>query len=253
MKRTKLLFLIGVFVGILPVASRAQYVSFVNVLLVASDGTEEVRFKGAESELEDLNDYFSGSFGGRQKSRILLPLSKLGKVSALQQIASTYANSDSSDLLVAAWLGPWKRNQAAPSMSAFVSNHTETIPAEYVTSFINFIPAQSAFLFIVSPQGDYEFPTELLRDYPAAAAVGGKHVIIVKPRVRMSYGDMVDAFVGVIKKMRKIEETDGNKDGWITSVEWLREFYRKSQAAKLSLSGFTIEPSREFRISQVKK
>lgn len=233
-------------------ASLGQNITFLHSVMIGSDGTDKVRAKGAEKRLEDLHEYFTESLTNRVKNKIILPFSKEQKTSLLQSVATVYGTSDSSDMVIGVWAGAWQPNPRAPELAEFVTSHSERIPAEYVVNFANFLAPHSVILFILAPQG-FEFPSDVLNGYDGSTASGGKHIILVRSRERVDFDDLLSTFADVAKRMRSVETIDSNKDGWITTAEWIREFSKKAQSAKLSLVAYQLSKVPEYRIMQLKR
>ncbi len=233
-------------------SSVGQNVTFLHSVMIGSDGTDKVKAKGAEKRLEDLHEYFTESLTNRVKNKIILPFSNEQKTSLLQSVATVYGTSDSSDMVICVWAGAWQSNPRAPELAEFVTSHSERIPAEYVVNFANFLAPHSVILYILAPQG-FDFPADVLKGYDGSTASGGKHIILVRLRERGDFDDLLSAFTDVVKSMRSVETIDTNKDGWITTAEWIREFSKKSQGAKLSLVAYQLSKVPEYRITQLKR
>jgi hypothetical protein len=230
----------------------SQNVQYLHTVLIGSNGDNRVKTGGGEGALEDLHKYFLDSFQGRLKTKTILQLSKKQQGSIGDAVGRVYASSDSADLVVLVWAGPWQRDDRAVERSSFISLHNETLPAEYILNFVQFIPAQSVLAFILSPLS-HEFPPEVLTEFQPSTASGGRHIILIRPTVRMDFDDVVDAFTDAVKAMRSAQEIDTNKDGWVRFSEWIREFYKKAQQEKLALAGFAVAKFPDYRLVQVKQ
>ena len=119
------------------------------------------------------------------------------------------------------------------------------VTAEYVLNLIHFMPAQTSINFILSPQR-YRFPVQLLAEYAASAAGGGKHVILVGARERMSYEALVEGFVETVRSMQRQSELDINRDKVVTVGEWLQRFDARARENKLTLLPYWLESSPEL-------
>ncbi|HWP82624.1 MAG TPA: hypothetical protein VNN76_08220 [Bacteroidota bacterium] len=250
MKRNRFVSVVILLVAWLDIVA-AQNVQYLHTVLVGSDGNGRVKADGGEEAMGDLHDYFADSFGGRVRNKTVIQLSKKQPIPLGDAIGKVYSSCDSADLVVSVWAGPWQVDQRVVERSSLISPQGESLPAEYVLNFVQFLPAQSVLTFVLSPQS-HEFPTEILQDFPQSTASGGKHIILVRPREKMDFDDVVDAFVDAVKAMRSSKELDTNNDGWVRFSEWLREFYKKAQAEKLSLAGFGIAKFPDYRLVQVK-
>lgn len=219
------------------------------MMIVGSEGSESVRAKGAESRLDDLQEYLTASLGGRSKNVIVLPLSK--QASPFPTIATAYSTSDSTDLLVAVWMGPWQRNEKIQERSELLTGQKSRIQAEYLLNFATFAPSKSMLMFIVAPQ-QFAFPEMILKNPNAPMTSGGKYIVVVKPAAGMDFDGLMDAFEDILKDMPKSAPMDANKDGWVTVSEWLRDFMNKSRAQNLTLTMSQVAKFPDFRILEAK-
>ena len=248
MKRSKALLAIALvvcgFQGL-----DGQTVSAVNMLLVGTEGNETARAKGAEGRLSDFQDYLTTSLGGRSKNVILVPLSK--QALSFSTIATAYSTSDSSDILVSLWMGPWLKNEKSPERSELLSNQKVRVQAEYLLNLASFVPSKSLLMFILAPQ-QFSFPEGVLKNPNSQMTSGGKYVVVVKPPAGMDFDGLADAFADILKNMQKLAPMDVNKDGWVSVSEWLRDFMLKSKAQKLALTMSQVAQFPDFRIAEAK-
>lgn len=238
-------------IGLFSLAS-GQNITYLHTIMVGSEGNDRVRASDAEDNLNDWGDYVAASLGGRVKSKIVFSGSKTEKASLAQTLASVYATGDSTDLVVTVWAGGWERNPGTPELSSFALPGSEKISAEYLVNFTSFLAPENVLVFVIAPES-FQFPLDVLSKYDPSTISSGKHIIVVRSRERRDYDDLLDVFTDLLKGMREPAGIDTNKDGWVTTTEWIREFSKKASAARLTLNAFQLSRAPEFRVAQVKR
>jgi hypothetical protein len=230
----------------------AQPVSVVNVIVAGSDGNDAVKIKGSESDLNDLAGYIRSAFGGKIRNELILPLSKQEDRSCLQKITTVFNACDSNDILITVWIGPWTANPRNASAANFLNVNEPMLTVDYVLNAMRLMPSRTSFNFIVAPER-YSFPIAMVKEYPRSAASGGRHLLLVSARERMSYVTMVERFIGAMEKMKEWKLLDANRDGRVLASEWLIGLERRALEEKINLTPYWLEPGSDIPMLQVPK
>jgi hypothetical protein len=230
----------------------AQPISGVDVIVVGSDGNGPVAIKGSEGDLNDLAGAIRSAFGGRIKNELVLPLSDLGDQSCFQKITAVFGACDSNDILITAWIGPWTPNPRNASAANFLNVNEPALTVDYVLNVLRLMPSRTSFSFLLAP-GRFRFPPAVLKQYARSAASGGRHLILVSARARMSYTAMIDGFLSALEKMKNWKPLDTNHDGQIMASEWLLGFDRYAREEKIAITPYWLERAPDTQLLQAPK
>lgn len=230
--------------------TRGQAVEFLQSLVLGSggDGTLKVSFN--EKALADVHASLVEALGVKPKTQVTLSASKPSGQSLLSRFASVYAGADSNDLFVGVCVAGWKTDPLRPGFVSVAGFHRDTITADYLLNFLQFLPTYDGVIFMIFPSRA-DFPPDIIKTTGTKGG-GGKYFVVVRTQERTTFENLVEAFLDALEESRGGKNADVDKDSFLSFSEWLQELSTISAVSKVSLVPYKISDAPDLKIRQLK-
>lgn len=230
--------------------AKGQAVESLQSLVLGSGGRGALKISFNEKALADVHASLVKALSLKPKSQETLSASKLSGESLLNRFASLYAAADSNNLFVGVCVAGWEADSLRPGIVSIAGMHHDTITAEYLLNFFQFLPTNDAVLFMIFPSRA-DFPLPIIKTTGTKGG-GGKYLVVVRTQERTTFENLVEAFLDALDEARGGKNADVDKDSFLSFSEWLQEIATLSAVSKVSLVPYKISDGPDFKIRQLK-
>ncbi len=222
-----------------------------SLLIHSSEGNDQFKAKGFDSNKDELLQILSGAFQQTPQRSVQINL----KENVFSQYLDFSKSLTDSSFFCGVLAGAWEKKSGGES-SILATEYKTTLTLDYLLNFIKISPAFNNIIFIVAP-GKSPLPEEFLQEYSCTDFTSGKYLVVINSQSSDVQSTSLDDQLyylrqTVYRTTKALKTSDTNKDKAISTGEWLNQFDKIAGNNKLTCKYFRIEKTTDYILLRIK-